>query len=72
MLVIRAILFTILMPGLVTIYIPQVLISGNAPVEDGWRFLGLLPITVGAMGYFISALEFLMRGGGTPALRSSP
>ena len=68
MLVLRATLFTILMPGIVTIYIPQLLIAGIAPVEDGWRFLGLLPITIGAMGYFISALEFLVRGGGTPAL----
>jgi protein-S-isoprenylcysteine O-methyltransferase Ste14 len=32
------------------------------------RFLGLLPIAAGALGYFTCALEFLLSGGGTPAL----
>lgn len=68
MLIVRAILFTILVPGTVTVYIPSLLLSGTAPVDGAVRFLGLLPIAAGALGYFACALEFLLRGGGTPAV----
>jgi protein-S-isoprenylcysteine O-methyltransferase Ste14 len=68
MLVVRAILFTILIPGTLTIYIPSVLLAGTAPPGDSWRFLGLLPIAAGTLGYLACALEFLLRGGGTPAV----
>ncbi|HVP00423.1 MAG TPA: methyltransferase [Bryobacteraceae bacterium] len=68
MLVLRAILFTILLPGTITIYIPSLLLRGSPPPSGALRFLGLLPIVAGALGYFTCALEFLLRGGGTPAL----
>jgi hypothetical protein len=67
MLLFRALVFTILVPGAVTIYVPSVLLSGTAPVDDAWRFLGLIPIAAGALGYLACALEFLLRGEGTPA-----
>jgi protein-S-isoprenylcysteine O-methyltransferase Ste14 len=68
MLLVRAILFTILVPGTVAIYIPSLLLAGTAPAADWWRFLGLLPIAAGVLGYLACALEFLLRGGGTPAV----
>jgi protein-S-isoprenylcysteine O-methyltransferase Ste14 len=68
MLLVRAILFTILVPGTVAIYIPSLLLAGTAPAGDAWRFLGLLPIAAGVLGYLACALEFLLRGGGTPAV----
>jgi protein-S-isoprenylcysteine O-methyltransferase Ste14 len=68
MLLLRAILFTILIPGTVTIYVPRLLLAGAAPASGAVRFLGLLPIAAGALGYLACALEFLLRGGGTPAL----
>lgn len=68
MLLLRAILFTILMPGLVTVYVPWILLSGTAPVAGWVRFAGVLPIAAGTLGYLACALEFLRRGRGTPAL----
>jgi protein-S-isoprenylcysteine O-methyltransferase Ste14 len=68
MLIVRAILFTILVPGMVAMYIPSLLLAGTAPASDSWRFLGLLPIAAGVLGYLACALEFLLRGGGTPAV----
>jgi protein-S-isoprenylcysteine O-methyltransferase Ste14 len=67
MLIVRAILFTILVPGVVTIYVPSLLLAGTAP-PGAWRFLGLLLIAAGALGYLACVLEFLLRGGGTPAV----
>jgi hypothetical protein len=67
MLLLRALVFTILVPCAVTIYVPSILLSGTAPVDDAWRFLGLIPIAAGAIGYLACALEFLLRGDGTPA-----
>lgn len=68
MLIVRAILFTILVPGTVAIYVPSLLLAGNAPAGSAWRFIGLAPIAAGVLGYFACALEFLLRGGGTPAV----
>ena len=68
MLLVRAILFTILLPGMLTIYVPRLILAGIAPVSGALRFLGLLPIAAGALGYLACAAEFLLRGGGTPAL----
>ncbi len=68
MIAVRAILFTILVPGLITIYVPWLIVLGAAPADDAIRFLGLLPIAAGTVGYFGCALEFLLRGGGTPAI----
>lgn len=68
MLALRAVLFTILLPGALTICVPWLLLRGAPPAEGALRFLGLVPIAAGALGYLVCALEFLLRGGGTPAL----
>ncbi|MGA3205987.1 MAG: methyltransferase [Bryobacteraceae bacterium] len=64
----RAIIFSILLPGTLTIYVPWLILSGAAPAAGSVRFLGLLPIAAGTLGYLVCALEFLLRGGGTPAI----
>jgi protein-S-isoprenylcysteine O-methyltransferase Ste14 len=68
MLIVRAIIFSILLPGTLTIYVPWLILPGTAPATGPVRFLGLLPIAAGALGYLACALEFLLRGGGTPAI----
>jgi protein-S-isoprenylcysteine O-methyltransferase Ste14 len=64
----RAIIFSILLPGTLTIYVPWLILAGAAPAAGLARFLGLLPIAAGTLGYLVCALEFLLRGGGTPAI----
>jgi protein-S-isoprenylcysteine O-methyltransferase Ste14 len=64
----RAIIFSILLPGTLTIYVPWLILSGSAPAAGLARFLGFLPIAAGTLGYLVCALEFLLRGGGTPAI----
>jgi protein-S-isoprenylcysteine O-methyltransferase Ste14 len=64
----RAIIFSILLPGTLTIYVPWLILAGAAPPAGLVRFLGLLPIAAGTLGYLACALEFLLRGGGTPAI----
>lgn len=68
MLVVRALLFTILVPGVVAIYIPWTILDGSPPIVGEFRFIGLVPIAAGALGYFLCALEFMQRGGGTPTI----
>lgn len=67
MLMVRALLFTILVPCVVTIYVPWRILSGTAPAGGTLRLLGLLLIVAGSLGYLGCAAEFLLRGGGTPA-----
>jgi hypothetical protein len=68
MLAVRAILFTILLPGTLTMLVPWLIVSGSPPAVESGRYLGLVAIAAGTIGYLASALEFLLRGNGTPAL----
>jgi hypothetical protein len=65
MLALRAILFTILLPGVLSLYVPWLIRERPANIVH-WP--GLILAGAGAAGYFVCALEFLLRGGGTPAL----
>lgn len=67
---VRTLIFTILVPGSVTVWIPALLLwifpsstENITPV----RLLGVIPIVIGAAMYFVSAWDFASRGGGTPA-----
>jgi protein-S-isoprenylcysteine O-methyltransferase Ste14 len=68
MLFVRAIVFTILAPGVLTVYIPWLIRTGITPANGGARFFGVPLIAAGALCYFACAFEFLLRGRGTPAL----
>jgi protein-S-isoprenylcysteine O-methyltransferase Ste14 len=67
----KTLLFTLVVPGTVTIYIPYLLLtspSAPSPLPIGiFRYLGVLPILLGAAIYFLCAWDFAFAGRGTPA-----
>ena len=66
--ILNTILFTIIVPGTVIVYIPYRLTGGFArPASGPLMWLGAIVITFGAAIYFRCAWEFATRGLGTPA-----
>jgi len=64
----RTLLFTVLVPGTVTMVVPYLLLPSGA--GQGIRavgLLGLIPMGLGLGCYFWCAWGFALRGGGTPA-----
>jgi protein-S-isoprenylcysteine O-methyltransferase Ste14 len=60
-------------PAAITIYLPYaLLLSTHAPMPGGLRYLGLLPILVGAYINFWCARDFMVVGRGTPAPYDPP
>ena len=76
MLVLKNVLFTLLVPGTVTVVLPYLILSrkGALPaLEWGVRqYLGLLPIAAGAAVYFWCLCDFAAFGRGTPAPIDAP
>jgi protein-S-isoprenylcysteine O-methyltransferase Ste14 len=72
MLYLRAAIFTILVPGFVGGWAPWMLLASGHEVRafdaGPWRWVGLAPIAAGAAGYLLCAMDFLLKGGGTPAI----
>ena len=68
MALLKTLIFTILVPGTVTILIPRwlFLAAGSQPT-GALRFVGLIPITIGAAIYVWCAWDFAIKGLGTPA-----
>jgi protein-S-isoprenylcysteine O-methyltransferase Ste14 len=67
---IRLIIFTILVPGTVAVYIPRRLIAG---IDADWqnaalKWTGLAIIIGGIIIYALCALAFLLKGLGTPMI----
>jgi protein-S-isoprenylcysteine O-methyltransferase Ste14 len=68
MTLLKTLLFTILVPGTVTILIPRWLLSAEpARSSSTLRFVGLIPSAVGVAIYFWCAWGFATQGRGTPA-----
>jgi len=67
---IRAILFTLLIPGSVAVLIPWLLSRSFATTLDlgPGRFAGIPVLACGAVLYLTSVLSFVVRGKGTPAI----
>lgn len=66
--VLKTLLFTILVPGFVTLYVPHILLGRTYTLGHGpLAWLGALCFIVGACIYFSCAWEFAVRGLGTPA-----
>jgi protein-S-isoprenylcysteine O-methyltransferase Ste14 len=64
----KTLLFTILVPGFVTLGAPYLLLGRMpAPTTGPLAWLGLLCLVLGACIYFRCAWEFSVRGLGTPA-----
>ncbi|RMD87884.1 MAG: isoprenylcysteine carboxylmethyltransferase family protein [Calditrichaeota bacterium] len=67
---VRLVWFTLLIPGSVTVLFPYLLLKIYPQrLELGiFKFSGVIFLTTGAFFYFWSALLFLIKGGGTPAI----
>jgi len=64
----KTLIFTILVPGSVTVAIPLSLLPSGAEFHlGGWRLIGLFPIALGAVFYLRCAWDFAFVGRGTPA-----
>lgn len=71
MTLIKTLIFTIVVPGTVTVLVPRWLLSssfGSERFDIGvFRYLGVIPILIGASIYVWCAWDFTFAGKGTPA-----
>jgi len=67
--VLKTVIFTVVVPGTVTLWIPfrWLLPRGATPVMWGAALVGVAPLVLGVALYFWCAWEFAWRGLGTPA-----
>jgi protein-S-isoprenylcysteine O-methyltransferase Ste14 len=76
MLLLRAVIFTLLIPGTVTVLVPHVLLHSDLDYTVGippmLRGLGLLPLAAGITVYLWCAWDFGTAGRGTPAPYDPP
>ena len=64
----KTLIFTVLIPGTLTVYIPDRLLSRRAEYSfSGYQLLGVLPIAVEVGFYFWCSWDFAFAGYGTPA-----
>jgi protein-S-isoprenylcysteine O-methyltransferase Ste14 len=65
----KTIIFMFIAPATVTIYLPYMLLAGRTgtPPLGAVRYVGLLPILIGAGCELWCAWDFAMKGRGTPA-----
>jgi protein-S-isoprenylcysteine O-methyltransferase Ste14 len=75
MLLIRTLIFTVLVPGTVTVWVPRVLLASGIGTSGGledFRVAGLAPIALGVAIYLWCAWDFTFAGQGTPAPYDAP
>ncbi|HEX2092519.1 MAG TPA: isoprenylcysteine carboxylmethyltransferase family protein [Longimicrobiaceae bacterium] len=78
LLLLKNLLFTVLVPGTVAVYLPLRIAGGaglfgpHGHAWDPWRIAGLLPLSVGAAVYFWCLWDFAVHGRGTPAPVDAP
>jgi|ERR1044071_579052 protein-S-isoprenylcysteine O-methyltransferase Ste14 len=67
----KTLLWSVFVPGTLTIVVPYLLLSSKLqflPVElSSFRFIGIIPIALGALLYLWCAWDFTFTGMGTPA-----
>lgn len=67
----KTLLWSVLVPGSLTILVPYLLLTSGFELYrvelSGFRFIGLVPITLGALLYLWCAWDFTFTGKGTPA-----
>jgi len=73
-LLLKLLLFTVLIPGTFGVYLPLSLAANRPPYFSlgSMRYLGFVPIVIGAGFYFRCALDFAFKGRGTPAPIDAP
>ena len=69
---VKTLLFTVVMPGTVGLYVPQGLKSGGVELPWGARAAGLALFVCGATIYFWCAWDFVSKGLGTPLPLDAP
>jgi protein-S-isoprenylcysteine O-methyltransferase Ste14 len=71
MVALKTLIFTVLVPGTVTVYIPYLLLSSADAAQrlplGVFRYFGVIPILIGVAIYFWCAWDFTFTGRGTPA-----
>lgn len=76
MAIVKTLIFTVFVPGSVTVGVPYLLLSSGTvqpSYEIGmFRFIGILPIAVGAACYLCCAWDFAFHGQGTPLPIDAP
>ena len=68
----KTLLFTVVMPGTVGLYVPQALKYGGVLLPPGPRYFGAALALCGALIYFWCAWDFVSKGLGTPAPIDAP
>jgi protein-S-isoprenylcysteine O-methyltransferase Ste14 len=64
----RSLLFTFVLPGAATVYVPMLLLRGTTLAGAApWRWLGLVPLALGVAIYVWCVADFATAGRGTPA-----
>lgn len=69
---VKTVIFTLVMPGTVGVYVPQALRHGGAELPAAVRILGLVLVACGAVIYLWCAWDFTSKGLGTPAPIDAP
>ncbi len=73
MTIFKTLIFTILVPGTVTILIPRWLLAAETSQSAGaFRYFGLIPLAIGAAIYLWCAWDFATFGKGTPVVFDPP
>ena len=62
----RTAVFTVLVPAVVAGYLPLRVIGGDGQSPRGWSYVGIMPVTIGALIYAWTAFDFAWTGRGTP------
>jgi len=67
-LALRTLVFALLMPATVLVYVPWVILGGSGASFDmsGWRALGLVPLVAGVAVAVLCIVRFVVEGRGTP------
>lgn len=72
----KTLIFTILVPGSITVWMPYLLLSSRLAVYSheigSFRRAGILPIALGTVFYLWCAWDFAFAGRGTPAPLDPP
>ena len=70
--ILKTLLFTVVMPGTVGVYVPQALKHNGASLPELVRDVGVVLAACGALIYFWCAWDFVSKGLGTPAPIDAP
>jgi len=68
----KTLLFSVVMPGTVGVYVPQAMKHGGTSLPESLRYFGAALVICGALIYFWCAWDFIAKGLGTPAPIDAP